>query len=189
MNRRICILILILNFSFHLTAQQAFFPKKCELEDIIIYGSSNLNKFHFFYSQKKLQSYDAEISCLSDSTLILLKIPIHSFKASNPLMYKDFHELLQSDLHPFIKVYLNKNEIEAIMNKKEIQTIAVYNLAGSSQKYSTYFELLMNNGKLELKGNTTLDLKDYNLAIPNKFFGKLKVNNELIVKFKLYFSI
>ena len=104
-------------------------------------------------------------------------------------MYKDFHELLQSDLHPFIKVYLNKNEIEAIMNKKEIQTIAVYNLAGSSQKYSTYFELLMNNGKLELKGNTTLDLKDYNLAIPNKFFGKLKVNNELIVKFKLYFSI
>lgn len=59
-------------------------------------------------------------------------------------------------------------------------------IAGVSRKYEIYYTAdKTGNGDRILSGTITINLNDLNITPPSKYFGMVKIKDEVIVKFGL----
>jgi hypothetical protein len=150
-----------------------------------IEGSTNLNSFVFF--QKLTNSAQAQVNDGDKKSQLSINIPAHNFEASNPLMYKDFLELIKAHEHPIIRIIIFYNPKEFLVtSKNKISSIIEIKLAGHQQSYTIPGTLHQcSDQTIRVEGSIKLNLNDFNLEPPTKFFGMVKVNDEVYVNFGL----
>lgn len=158
--------------------------KQCD-DYIKINGSTNVNHFHF--EQKLVDQKVITKEKPSSGQKVALQIPAHDFKASNPMMYKDFLKLIKADEYPYINItiFFEQFRLPAGSPQTVIPKIEV-GLAGETQTYEIPGEVYeCRKSGVHLQGKVNINLKDFGLEPPTKFMGMVKVNKEVFINFGL----
>jgi hypothetical protein len=109
-------------------------------------------------------------------------IPAGMINCHNSLMNDDLKEMLNVSLYPHIYVqmhelYINKDEQESG------QGILSISIGGVSNSYSVNFRNYVQKNDMIIKGRLTVDLGDFHISPPTKFFGLITVNKVIDVDF------
>lgn len=161
-----------------------------EKSTIEILGKTNVNEFSCHYQTSFLQnSFDVDIKNFSDYKSIsnaLAKLKVKDFLCDNSPMTKDFRELLSYEKFPFIIVQLQK--IKHVASNRYLAETAIQ-LAGQHQLYSLELNVQPVSNGLYCSGDQKIDITDFGLEAPEKFFGMVQVSNEIIISFKIYLKV
>jgi hypothetical protein len=158
--------------------------EKCD-NFIKIEGSTNVN--HFFFEQIFTKKEEIIEKKGSSGEMLKIKIPVHDFTPSNPMMYKDFLELIKASEYPYIDITIFSENIKLPAGPPNTVLPRIkIGLAGESHTYRIPGEIYDCKTKsMHLNGKISISLKDFNLEPPTKFMGMVKVNNEVFINFGL----
>ena len=189
------ILMCVMLISAHLTAKPAGIGGfgSCRFDDLVIQGATNLNRFFLTYTEKALQpgqNLFINADNTDSSANVRFKIPVKSISGENKAMIMDLRDLFKARDYPNIIVGINKIKLHNLVDKpgtgKMILDITIAGVTKAVEaEYSTGNE---KTGGLSLAGSTKLHLSDFDIIPPNKFFGLIKVKNEVIINFKIILS-
>ncbi len=158
--------------------------KNCD-NYIKIEGSTNVN--HFYFEQTFNKKEEVIEPHPGSKEIIQLKIPAHNFKASNPMMYDDFLELIKAAEYPYINITIFFEDIKLPAGPENTVVPKIrIGLAGKSQTYQIPGQIHdCRQNSMHINGKINISLKDFNLDPPTKFMGMVKVNNEVFINFGL----
>lgn len=158
---------------------------------IRISGSSNVNRFTL--SNDRYESRDTLIvRQLADGSLVfekgLLHIPVKNFRNNNPVLLRDFKNLLQSNRYPDMK--LNFKSISSITLKQGQEVLAEVEITLKDKKIcrSIRFTTKRTGNRITFCGNETMKFSDFGLQAPKNVMGFINVKNELDVQFDFAFT-
>ncbi len=157
-------------------------------DNIVIKGSTNINEFQLVYSEESFSSFDAKDTSVQNK--LRVSIPASKFKADSKLMQKDFLELINADEHPLIKISLGDKQFSKELLNDSIQTnhsikITLNGVTNSYDCISEWNKSYYN--EWELAGKLKIRLTDFGINPPEKFFGVIKVKDEVFITFKILF--
>lgn len=155
--------------------------------ELVIGGATNVNDFHC----------DAEISVGEDKiceTVLsfgkvswsgIIRVSACDFDCANKIMTNDFQNTILADHYPFIIMefidLFEKDKMGSVLKGQ-----AVVTLAGTARKIDiSCRKEEMEDGTMKLTGSQTFLFTGFGLEPPRKFFGAIKVNNEVTVDFKI----
>lgn|GEM_PF-1280443 len=159
-----------------------------------LYGTTNLNSFECTLVEDhptgpmavKTQSseYDIHFEGLE------MKYNINDFDCGLEAMSDDLKHTLKSGDFPYLTLRINdikiKDEYQEIEKLSVISEVTI-TLAGVKRDVSILEGYVINHSResLTLSGLQQLEMKSFNIEPPTKFFGMVKVNNELSVGFEI----
>ncbi|WP_375579809.1 hypothetical protein ABWH96_01640 [Marivirga tractuosa] len=151
-----------------------------------IHGTTNVNSFNCSYNAK-LPENEFEVSLIKKGNIIEIQhealfLKVLNFKCPNPQMTDDLHNLLEYEDYPYIIFQLKKitnNKIAHIMIE----------MAGEKQFYTVSLKNSLKNNQLISSAIMDLCITDFGLEAPEKFFGMVKVNENIEVEFKIDMNI
>ena len=102
-------------------------------------------------------------------------------------MTKDFHETVRAEEHPEIRVrFLDLVRTNPNTPSESLKGNVEITLAGVCRRFPISCQLqIKQNGKTTLSGKQTVTFSDFSINPPVKFFGTVKVQNEIQVQFGL----
>jgi hypothetical protein len=156
------------------------FKKSCN-NFLYIRGTSNVNEFSFNYIEE--QQFN-NVGATSQGSQVELSIPIKQFHASNPMMYKDFLELMKESEHPNIKIAFSKSQLTMAVQRisEDCPEISI-TIAGITRVYKVQCNIARCGEQYYLSGEQSIKLSDFQLKPPQKLMGMVKVNNKIDVDF------
>ncbi len=175
-----------------LNAQEIISVKSTILgeSNLSILGTSNVRDFECLYEG------DFQVDTLSHFLTIeneiirvkgdSLKLKIDTFDCGKRGINRDFRGSLQSDEFPTIDIsLLNFSPSDELLEEAKV---LIY-LAGAQKKYVLEFiSTYQDNGVVKIEGEQKLAMTDFNIDPPTTFFGLIKVQDELTIKFTLLFK-
>ncbi len=109
-----------------------------------------------------------------------LHVPVAHVDCGNSRMTADMRETLHADRHPEISFSLTGVE------RSPVQAHGILAIAGVERSVSIHGTLRpMDGGQVRVTGSTRLRLSDFGIEPPTKFFGLVRVHNEIDVHFDL----
>ncbi|WP_297336901.1 hypothetical protein [Algoriphagus sp.] len=110
-----------------------------------------------------------------------------NFDCFNRMMTKDFHQTVQADEHPQIRVrFLDLIRKNPNTPQESLNGNVEITLAGVCRRFPISCDLKFEkNGKTRLIGSQTVTFSDFQIDPPVKFLGTVKVQNEISVRFGL----
>ena len=153
---------------------------------LIIRGSSNINQFQFIsYQPETINSENLR----KNKTYRNVKIPVNSFTGSNKRIIKDFNKMLNAEEYPFIKIAIERREFAKCVGKKGLTNFKTeITVAGNSNFYKVPCAVYacQKTGYI-IEGNLDARLTDFEIDPPKKFFGLVKVNDEINIQYVFWF--
>lgn len=151
-----------------------------------VHGSTNVNEFRCTYSAE-LPIEELEITYQQKGENFIIKhealfLKVINFTCPNSQMTEDFHDLLDYEQYPYIIF-----QVQKIINHNTAEIII--EMAGEQK---TYLVDIQNNFQDNLLACTTtmqICITDFGLKAPEKFFGMVKVNENIEVEFKIEMNI
>lgn len=119
---------------------------------------------------------------------IQLAIPINFIDCHNEIMNSELRDMLNADDYPHIFVKINNFEISKItseISKAEINL----SIDGIVKYYNVEVMNYNYKNKMFLKGNFAVNLNDFYIKPPSKFWGLIKVDHVININFALAFKI
>lgn len=116
-----------------------------------------------------------------------VKITSRNFDCNNALMTKDFKKTIEVEKFPTISVkFLGLTKESETATQKNLMGQVEITMVGISRKYdiSCVFLASQNQSAL-LSGERRIQLSDFNIEPPEKFFGAVKVSDSIEVNFSL----
>lgn len=141
---------------------------------------SNVNKVLFSYpiTDQNLHSGTGRMTDII--------VPVKDFKCDNKVAYKDFLTLLKADQFPDLTISIPRRAIQQLRSEKEITLHnVVISIAGVSREYDIACKTEPKSSENISVGMITIGLTDLDITPPVKYFGMVKIKNEVIVKFGL----
>ncbi|PTB96519.1 hypothetical protein C9994_06945 [Marivirga lumbricoides] len=161
-----------------------------EKSTIEILGKTNVNEFGCYYQTTFLQdSFHVEVTDFSTHKSLgnaKVKLKVKDFQCDNSQMTKDFRELLSYDEHPSVTIQLQK--LKSIAPGKYLAE-TVIQLAGQHQLYSLELNISESQEGLFCSGAQKIDITDFGLQAPEKFFGMVKVSKDIVINFNIYLEL
>ena len=119
-------------------AQQAPALNIAKLQDIVIMGETNINKFQLFLDSTT-ENEKQEIVGKYENSAIIFTIPIERLKCKNQMILYDFHNLVNSEQHPSVKIRIEIDQFyQQIKEGKEGEpTELEVSLSGQTRKIKT----------------------------------------------------
>ena len=160
-----------------------------------ILGSTNINKFTFGYTIPSDKDLDLHINFVDENKIsfvnTLITIPIQEFDSGNSIMNEDFYELLARENRSEISIGIDTlSLLEYIDQDNKINALAgvTISLAGVTKSYKTrlFFEQ-DEYGNMRVKGTQMIDIGEFGITPPEKFFGLIKTATNVIVEFQFIF--
>ena len=153
--------------------------------DIIV--ESNVNRLFFSYPLSVISLYDTGeiLSEKEDTGTANIIVPVKDFRCTNKTAFKDFLTLLKADQYPYLTIAIPQ---KVLMQLQSYESVTIYNtiinIAGISKK----FDITCRVGNLSSQdfivvGTVKIHLKDLKIEPPVKYFGLVKIKDEVIVKF------
>jgi len=162
-------------------------PATAGYMDIIV--ESNINRLSFSYDLTEINLHnEEELSGSSDSGYTSIVIPVRDFRCENKIAFNDFITLLKADKYPVLNIKIPyRMMFQPFHNDSLILNNLTATIAGISKKYNIAcrIENMSTDGCL-LSGTLNIRLSDLDIVPPVKYFGLVKVKNEVIVKFGVH---
>lgn len=155
---------------------------------ILISGTTNISTFKLFHNGTvKIRLTPARDYNNQISEEIEVHIPVNGFYSSNPILLRDFYQLMQAGTYPEIIIRFNWNHLPGmLMNKQVFNNTVSIRLAGKEKLYETTFILeSCNRDRFVLLGTHALNLSDFDIEPPVKSLGLIRVDNRVIINFEL----
>lgn len=190
MKLRVFFLLILFSASFNLNAGN-YETLDFSINELTIYGKSNFNNFSFVLNDDPHEISDKKIIIEKNNTRTTFLIPVNRLKTSNKYIQNDFFKMIKADVFPYIKLSVENNQFEAIASGGKCETIsALITIDKESKLYTIPINKGFNliNDQFIL-GNIELLLSDFNLEPISKFFGLVKVENNIVIDFRINFSL
>ncbi|MFC0875733.1 YceI family protein [Saccharicrinis sp. FJH2] len=181
--RKFHIIILTVLFSCFCTAQS---KSGYDTGSIDISGTSNINTFSFHNTIKShdVNSFIYEADSTQHPELIhKLSIEVADFENDNVTLRKNFLNLLKYPEFPYIYITVSQNKLNQVEPDTEKLSVKL-SLTGITRNYKiNCYVVPLPDGTYTISGKHCIHLKDFGLEPPSKFFGLIKVNNDVYVNF------
>ena len=160
----------------------------CPSRFVKIEGSTNLNAFELVYSFEDEPVEFSVSSGNSSGKYKKLVIPVEKFRGESKAMERDFHELVKYDKHP--EIIIEFNGFSNIENEPDnITTNVRITMAGTSHSYTVPVELKeTDSGNICLNGKKSIQISDFKLDPPVKYFGIIRVEDQINIDFSIDLS-
>jgi hypothetical protein len=182
---RYLILIWIVGIHMHATAQSfSQHPISYNCNNYIhISGTSNINQFSFRFNTERLLPSGQDL-VTEDSGNYEICVPVRDFQASNPMMFKDFLELIKASEYPLIKIRFTEKQLDLAqqVTGQSLTEIRI-TLAGISRIYKIRCNVFNCMNNMFISGEKGIRLSDFHLVPPVKLNGLVKVHDEINVNF------
>lgn len=163
-----------------------------------IEGSTNISSFQCYLTKTNYSDTIAIERTWRHRTItfdrLTLKYPVNEFDCQIELMTEDLQSLLQSDRFPYL--FLRVKTIEVIDGPQEIENLDVSSevnvtIAGVTREVRVDKGSVVNHSEslLTFQGKVSLDMVDFGIEPPVKFFGMVKVDNLLEVSFSITMEV
>jgi len=120
---------------------------------------------------------------------VVVSIVVKSLDCGNEMMNEDMYEAMKDKKNPFILYELLNSKIvseEDIGGWSEIQTTGYLTIAGYKRIVNIPLKVRkLPDGKYNLVGIKELSMYDFNIEPPSAFFGLIKADDKLVIKFNL----
>lgn len=117
-----------------------------------------------------------------------LCIPIDPFDCGNPLIQKDFKRTLKCEDYPNIELQFLDLRMSGgtFWWKEPLQGAISITIGGIARRYLLDYDLhIYGEEVIELNGQRSLSLADFNLEPPKRLAGLVKIDEEVNVGFRL----
>jgi len=146
---------------------------------------SNVNRLFFSYPLSRTSIYDAGESGNEESEAVNIIVPVRDFRCSNETAFRDFLTLLKADQYPELSITVPQDYL--LQNPQNEQVTihdVIINIAGVSKKYDIACRVENRNSQdYILVGIVKIRFTDLKIEPPVKYFGLVKIKDEVIVKF------
>jgi polyisoprenoid-binding protein YceI len=179
-------LFILSNFYFSSARKEivtlSFTPKST----LIIKGKSNVHEFECDYNTYEL-SDSLRVNFKKHDNMIVfentqLLLEKKEFNCGGRGINKDFHKLLQTKDFPNIKMNLKK---VALSGKNTVNAELSFTICEITKIYTVPISILNQHNKMIFKGSIALSLQDFNLTMPKKIMGLIKVKDTIVVDINL----
>ena len=146
---------------------------------------SNVNRLFFTYPLREINLHDDDEPAGQGAETAKIIVPVKDFRCANETALRDFLALLRADRYPDLSITIPQNVLIQYHHNEQITIENVtISIAGVSKKYDITgrIEDLNSNDHL-LVGTINISLADLEIEPPVKFFGLVKIKDEVIVKF------
>lgn len=167
-----------------------------EAAEFTIHGKTNINSFSCNLIQAHLNDTLATIvnpttdkAGIFEGLEILFKVV--DFKCDLTLMTKEFQKLLKEEEYPFIRMQIEKVDLNSTKTKgnkwKEDVTANILLYIAGVQRYEqiTDAKINRNNDKFIFSGTYQLHLTNFKITPPTKILGAVRTKDILEVNFSL----
>jgi polyisoprenoid-binding protein YceI len=161
--------------------------------EITIQGTSTLHEFHC-KTDKILAYVDVDPSYTKDLTkvakpLVSVKVNVvaTTLKCGNGTMDNNMYKTLKTDQFQLIKYTMSGYDLlDATSSSFSANTKGTLQIAGQDKAIDIKINASrLAEGKATAEGEETIKLTDFGIDPPSFMFGRLKVGNEIKVKFDL----
>jgi hypothetical protein len=190
MLHRLFFIISIFIFSTSILKADNPVAKKLNFENLTIYGKSNINNFSLVFDKNSESSPNKNIKTKVNNQNTEFLIPVERFKTDSRCIENDFLTMIQADKFPYIRFVIDNDQIELLKSENRCDSInAIITIASESKRFRIPIRRANNQPKEKsLTGEIELLLTDFNLSPISKFFGLVKVDNNVIIDFKINFT-
>lgn len=166
---------------------------------LLINGTTNIGGFICQFNMSILTD-SLELNARQDSNGCLnfekfsLILPVQGFDCGNSQMNSDFQKLLEFHENPDILwriLCIDMNSLTAINTKKlqNLQLQSQITIAGVNRDYWLTIQVKKINQQLYFAGQLPINIRDFNLEPPRKFFGLVEVKPEIVIDFSMELSV
>ena len=124
---------------------------------------------------------------------VVVSIVVKSLDCGNEMMNEDMYDAMKDKKNPFILYESLNSKIvseEEISGWFEVQTTGYLTIAGYKRIVNIPLKVRkLNDGKYNLVGIKELSMHDFNIEPPSAFFGLIKADDKLVIKFNLIAGI
>lgn len=176
------------------TGQTSEYSITIRSSQFFIDGQSNIGKFNcdlyqlFSEGTLKVRSQWSDFKLTFEG--MRFRYEVDNFKCSIPTMTRDLQDLLDSDKYPYL--YLEVHSIKINKSNTEIEHLTVetevtITLSGQEKRYLIKNGMVTNYSeeKLTFSGQQVLQMTDFGIEPPTKFFGLVQVTDKLDVEFEI----
>ncbi|MCV9386541.1 hypothetical protein [Reichenbachiella ulvae] len=183
---------------FHGYAQGKQHTVQVLSSEISILGTTNVNQFSCTLNE----SGDNEALRVSSNwdqkrltfNGLILSYDLKGFDCGLKVMNTDFQEILHADEYPEMKLEIRIIHIPASNNQiaiLEVNSDVSVQIAGVSRRFLVNEGRVINIAEDELifEGQQQMKITDFGITPPEKYFGMVKVNDELTVSFSVRMKV
>jgi len=187
-NKKMFFVFIILLLTYKITANTySINPVVSDSLYCSITVKTNLNCFSCGYSAQIIDPISVSTNAIKDQYSLesgWQLIPVSQINCPNKMMNSDMQNMLHADVYPFIKIKIDHFLVdrESWNERKGILTIYIDGI------YKTYEVLLKNCLKNQYQcilGSITVNLEDFGITPPSKFFGLVRVDKIININFNL----
>lgn len=187
----ISLILLIWNTSNY--KEEKYLIKILPGSQLRIEGQTNVNCFSFDYDPNLLNN---EI-CIATKEYkekmqfdeACLNLSIKGFDSGNRIMNEDLYKLLNASDNPFISISIISVNPDMEMENDSIEVNTKIKLNGIENRHSLKIHPNQSDENLFFKGSTRIKLDHYKIQAPSKFFGMVKVKNDLEIQLNLKLKV
>lgn len=171
---------------------------KITSSSILINGTTNVNRFQCGLNQPALNDSIVVKNIWSNQKLdfegLRLIYKIEDFECGIQAMNADFQELLKADSEPYLLLQLNSITLhsgnDAFEELNVDAEVEIY-MAGVEKKIEIPGGKVYNHSsaQLTLKGKKGLLMSDFEITPPTKFFGVVKVTDNIEIEFEIAMQV
>lgn len=157
-----------------------------------ICGKTNVNDFECYLDQGANDEALVVTSAWQDMVIsfnnLILRYPVAKCDCGMEAMTKDLKKTLKEDKHPEIALEINEmvisKESKAI-DHVQVDSAVSITLGGVTKEVKVRQGSVVNHSEsaLTLSGSITLNLRDFKIDPPEKFWGMVQVKEEILVSF------
>lgn len=153
-------------------------------------GSSNINKFTCEIREyvnpdtlKHVSDPSRNKYIFSDSRLT---VDLKSFDCHHKYITADFRKMLKADKYPHIIIHFIS--LDEFHQQGTVKGLVDIELAGRKKRMEVLYNCTSIGGsQLKLIGERRMKFTDFELQPPSKLGGLIRINEEILVHFNLYF--
>lgn len=186
--RNILVVIAMLVFSIPVAAQGSYSAKNTSLS---VKGTSTLHDWEMKASNVKGQASfvleDGKLASVKDVNLV---IPAEGLKSGKDAMDKNAYKSLQTSKYKTITFQLTRIlNLERAGNNAVITAEGKLQIAGVTKVVTIKATSSLDSGEgIQLKGEKTIKMSDFNVEPPSFMFGSVKTGDEITIVFDITFS-
>ena len=161
--------------------------------EISIEGTSSMHDFHC--KTNKIMAYvDVDPNYTKDLTKVArpivsvkVNVVVRTLKCGNGTMDNNMYGTLNADKNPIIQYTLSGYDIlDGTASGFAANTKGTLKISGAEKVVAMKINASrLNEGKATAEGEETIKMTDFGIQPPSFMFGRLKVGNEIKVKFNL----
>jgi hypothetical protein len=186
---RILLIFIILTYSTFIL--KADYPPSNTLnfDNLTIYGRSNVNNFSFSFDNNSEPLPQEIVITKTNKQKTEFLLPVQRFKTINKCIENDFLKMIQAEKFPYISFAIDNDQMELLSSESKCDSInAIITIAQESKQIWIPIKKINKQFKDQFfTGEIKLLLTDFNLVPLSKFLGLVKVENNILIDFRINF--